>query len=169
MGKSAYLECGRIINTHGCQGGIKLESWCDTPRVLAKMKRIYMQEHGEMREYRVLRASVFRQFVLMELSGITDMDTAMALKNTVVYAAREDFHLKEGEYFIADLVGLPILDADSGTVLGTLKETVNRGASDIYVVETAMGERMIPAVDEFVLEINLEKGIVVRPIPGMLD
>ena len=62
-----------------------------------------------------------------------------------------------------------MIDADNGTVYGTLSETINRGASDIYVVKTANGERMIPAVDEFIDRIDLEKGVFVRPIPGMLD
>jgi len=169
MSKSAYLECGKIINTHGCRGGVKLESWCDTPKILADMKRIYMQEAGEMKEYKVSHSAIFRQFVLMDLDGIEDMDAAMALKNTVVYAARKDFHLKKGEYFLVDLIGLPIIDAKSGDVLGTLLETVNRGASDIYVVNTPSGERMIPVVEEFVERVDPDKGIFVNPIPGMLD
>ena len=118
---------------------------------------------------KVQRASVFKQFVIAELDGITDMDAAMALKNTVLYAAREDFDLEDGEYFISDLVGLPVIDADNGKIYGTLLETVNRGASDIYVVKTDAGERMIPAVDEFIDRIDLESGIYVRPIAGMFD
>ena len=105
----------------------------------------------------------------MELSGIEDMDTAMALKNTVLWADREDFHLPEGTYFIADLIGVPVLDADSNEVLGHVTELINRGAQDIYVVETPQGERMIPAVDEFVVSVSVKDGLRVRPIPGMLD
>ena len=169
MSKSAYLECGKIINTHGCHGGVKLECWCDTPQILASMKRIYKKTDVGMQPLRVRHASVFRQYVLMELEGIADMDAAMALKNTVVYAAREDFSLEEGAYFLADLEGLDVIDADSGEILGTLKETINRGATDLYVVETKHGERMIPVVPEFVISVDIENGIYVRPIPGMLD
>ena len=167
--KKKYIECGKIINTHGCQGGVKLESWCNTPADLAALKRVFFSENGGYKEIKVLRASVFKQFVIAELAGVCDMDAAIALKNTVVYAAREDFELEEGEYFITDLVGLEVIDADNGRVYGTLLETVNRGASDIYVVKTADGERMIPVVPEFVDRVEIDRGIFVRPIPGMLE
>ena len=97
------------------------------------------------------------------------MDLALAMKGQTVYARRKDFHLGKGEYFLADLIGLSVIDADTQKVYGTLSETINRGASDIYVVETPNGERMIPAVAEFIDHVDIEKGIFVRPIEGMLD
>lgn len=169
MKKNSYIECGKIINTHGCHGGVKLESWCNTPEVLASLKSLYLLSGGNYTEHRVLRASVFRQFVVAELEGIADMDAALALKNTIVYARRSDISLDEGEYFIADLIGLPVRDASTGKRYGTLKETINRGASDIYVVDTPDGDRMIPAVPEFIRSIDPDTEILVSPIEGMLD
>ena len=169
MKKNSYIECGKIINTHGCHGGVKLESWCNTPEVLASLKSLYLLSGGNYTGHRVLRASVFRQFVVAELEGIADMDAALALKNTVVYARRSDIPLDEGEYFIADLIGLPVRDASTGKLYGTLKETINRGASDIYVVDTPDGDRMIPAVPEFIRSIDPDTEILVSPIEGMLD
>ena len=169
MKKNSYIECGKIINTHGCHGGVKLESWCNTPEVLASLKSLYLLSGGNYTGHRVLRASVFRQFVVAELEGIADMDAALALKNTIVYARRSDIPLDEGEYFIADLIGLPVRDASTGKLYGTLKETINRGASDIYVVDTPDGDRMIPAVPEFIRNIDPDTEILVSPIEGMLD
>ena len=100
---------------------------------------------------------------------IDDMDKAMLLKGKLLYAAREDFALEEGEFFLVDMIGLDVIDADNGIVYGKLTEMINRGASDIYVVQTKNGERMIPAVDEFIISIDINKGIFVRPIEGMLD
>jgi 16S rRNA processing protein RimM len=97
------------------------------------------------------------------------MDKAMLLKNKTIYALRKDFKLDEGEFFLADMIGLDVIDADNGRVYGKLREIMNRGASDIYVVDTPNGERMIPAVDQFVISIEIDKGIYVRPIEGMLD
>ena len=91
------------------------------------------------------------------------------MKNKILYAAREDFVLEEGDYFIADLIGLPVIHAETGHIYGKLTEVINRGASDIYVVATEAGERMMPAVDEFVKLVDIEKGIFVCPIEGMLD
>ena len=97
------------------------------------------------------------------------MDAALSLKGQTVYALREDFSLEEGEFFIADLVGMDVIDANTNEKYGTLTETINRGASDIYVVKTPNGERMIPAVPEFVDRIEPGVAIFVTPIEGMLD
>ncbi len=167
--KNQYLECGKIINTHGVRGAVKLESFCDTPKVLASLDTVYMQKNGTYFPVKVLHASIFKQFVIMELEGITDIDMAIPLKGTLLYADRADFHLAPGAYFIADLIGLPVLDYETKQVYGTLREVINRGASDIYVVDTPNGERMMPVVDEFVKQVDPETGIYVAPIEGMLD
>lgn len=169
MEKKQYLECAIIINTHGVRGDVKLESLCDSPDVLASLKRVFMLENGRYKEIKVNHTSVFKQFVLASLEGVTDMDQAAAMKGAMLYASRDDFELDEGDYFIADLIGLPVIDVESGKTYGTVKEVINRGASDIYVVKTPGGERMMPAVEEFVKNIDLEKGIFVKTIPGLLS
>ena len=169
MSVNPYIECAKVINTHGCHGGLKLESWCNTPGDLAALKQVYLRSGDSYRVCKILKASIFKQFVLVDLDTVDTMDQAMALKGTVLYAKREDFQLSEDEYFIADLIGLEVIHADSGKVYGTLSEIINRGASDIYVVMTSDGERMMPAVDEFLDHVDIEKGIFVRPITGMLD
>lgn len=170
MARDAYLECGKIINTHGFRGDIKLESWCDTPKVLAGLGRIFFRNGNDYCEVRVTSASVFRQFVLMHLAGTENEEAANRLRGTVVYAAREDIPLPVGGFFLADLTGLPVIDADSGEVLGTLREVIHPGASDIYVVKRPGKEdAMIPAVPEFIRRVDTEKGVFVTPIGGMLD
>lgn len=168
MSQKKYLECGIIINTHGVSGDVKIESLCDSPSVLAAFKKIYMLVGGKYEEVRVLRASVFKNFVIAHLEGVNDMDRAIALKNTTVYADRSDFKLPEGSYFIADLIGLDVIDNISGRVYGRITDVQNKGASDIYVVQTPDGERMMPAVKEFVKRTELGVGVFVEVIPGML-
>ena len=167
--KNPYLECGKIINTHGVAGAVKVENRCDTPKILAALKRIYFKNGGQYREVGVISGSVMGQFVLLKIEGVTDLDGAAALKNTLIYAAREDLPVEEGAVFIADLLGLPVIDAETGKEYGKLVDVMNRGASDIYVVDTPAGERMMPAVKEFVKSIDIEKGIFVTPIEGMFD
>ncbi|MBP3376926.1 MAG: 16S rRNA processing protein RimM [Clostridia bacterium] len=169
MEKKKYLECALIINTHGVRGDVKLESLCDTPKVLADLKRVFLCENGVYREVKVLHTSIFKSFVLAALEGVDDMDKAMALKGKTLYASREDFDLEEGDYFIVDLIGLDVIDNISGKVYGRVTDVINRGASDIYVVKTESGERMMPAVEEFVKRVDLEKGIFVETIPGLLS
>ena len=169
MTVNPYIECGKMINTHGCHGGVKMESWCNSPEELAELPRLFVKEGASYREYKVTKASVMKQFVVAVLDTVDSMDLALALKGKTVYALREDFDLEDGEYFIADLAGLPVLDAVTGKEYGTLLEVINRGASDIYVIRTPNGERMMPAVEEFVDRVDVQQGIFVKPIDGMLD
>ena len=169
MSKSQYLECGKIINTHGVRGGLKLESWCDTPEDLAALKKVYLKNGVQYQEHRVKRASVFKQFVLFELEGISNVDIAMTLKNRVVFADRNDISIDDDAFFIADIIGLDMIDLESGEKIGTLSDVLNLGASDLYEIDTKNGKKLIPAVPEFIKEIDLERGIFVSLIEGMLD
>ena len=145
-------------NWHGFAAGV----WQDEINV-----RDFIQQNYT--EYTVIKASTFKQFVILELKGVDDMDKALDLKNEQLYALREDFELEEGEFFIADIIGLKVIDFESGKVYGEVTEIINRGASDIYVVNTPNGERMIPAVEQFIVSVDIENGIFVRTIEGLLD
>lgn len=167
--KKQYLECGKIINTHGVKGAVKLEAWCDDPYILAELDFIYFNENNTFVKKRITSATVMKRHVMAYIDGIDDIDQAVALKNTVIYADRDDIALDEGDYFIVDLIGLPVIDADTNIEYGVISEVFNTGASDIYTVKTPDGERMIPAVPEFIIEIDINKGVRVRPIEGMFD
>ena len=169
MNLIAFPECGKIVNTHGVMGAVKIESWCNSPAVLAKLKRVYLPTKQGMKELKITRASVFKQFVIAELEGITTVEEANALRGKVLHAAREDLKIPKGEYLIAELIGLDLVDVATGKVYGQLTEVLDQGPADIYVVNTPSGERMMPAVPEFVKGIDEERGILVAPIGGMLE
>ena len=162
-----YLECGIITNTHGINGVVKAESWCDSPEILASLEKVFILENGKMKKYKINSASVFKRFVLLELVGVTTVEDAEKLREKILYLERDDLELEDGEVFIADLIGLPVIDADSGIEYGKVTDVINAGASDIYVIDTPNGEAMMPAVKEYVESIDLEKGVFVRPIEGM--
>ena len=166
MSKSQYLECGKIINTHGVRGGLKLESWCDTPADLASLKKVFLKEGKEYVCHKVKRASVFKQFVLFEIEGVNDIDAANALRGRIVYADREDINIDEDGFFIADIIGLPVIDADSGRVYGKVKDVTDSPASRLYVIDTPTGEVLLPGVKEFVKRVDTESGVYITPIPG---
>ncbi|MDD6094999.1 MAG: ribosome maturation factor RimM [Clostridia bacterium] len=167
--ENKYLECALICSTHGVRGGMRLENRCDTPQVLASLERMYIKEGDGYRELRKQSSFIQKSMVVCTFEGIDTVEQAAALRGTVLYAKREDFHLKEGEFFIADMIGLPVIDAETGDVLGKLKNVIKPGAQQIYVVERDGREFMIPAVPEFVKDISLEKGITVKTIEGLLD
>ena len=148
---------------------MKLESWCDTPQDLASLKKVYLKEGTEYKPYKVKKASVFKQFVLVELDGVNDIDHAMTLCGKVVFADRDDISIDEDSFFIADIIGLPVIDLESGEKIGTLSDVLNLGASDLYEINTESGKKLIPAVPEFVKEVDSERGIFVSLIEGMLD
>ena len=166
--KQPYLECGKIINTHGFRGTVKLESWCDTPNVLASLKTLYFLQGGQYTPRRVLHASVFKQFVLMDLEGVESEEAANALRNVEVFAAREDLPVEEGSFFIAELIGLPVKHADTNAMLGKLVDVNTANARDLYVVKNQKGELYIPSVPEFITKIDPDEAIYVRPSPGLL-
>lgn len=163
-----YPECGKIVNTHGCRGGVKIEPWCDSAEVFAALPAVYIKSAGNMRRIALRRAAVLgNRFVSAELEGVTTMEAADALRGTVLYASREDLLIPEGSLLVAEMIGLPVFDANSGERLGDLADVIHPGASDIYVIKTKSGEAMVPAVPEFVQSIDIEKGIMLTPIEGM--
>lgn len=164
-----YLQIGKVVNTHGFRGDIKLQYWCDSPKNVTALKKIYRKKNGNFTEVQVEKASVHKDAVLLKLQGIDDFDSANLMREEILYADREDFKLNKETYFIVDLIGLPVIDVDNGKVYGNLKEVLKYGQHDIYSVDTESGEKLLPAVKEFVKKIDLEQGIFVKPIEGIFD
>lgn len=164
-----YLEAGKIVNTHGVDGAVKVESWCDSPDILASLKSIYIKSGEDYKELEVIRSFVKKQFAVLFLCGIDSFEKAAAMRNKIIYADREDIPVEEGAVLVSDIIGLPVIDADSGVVYGVLSDVLNLGAGDIYEIDTDHGKAMMPAVKEFVINIDYEKGIFVRPIEGMFE
>ena len=168
--KKEFLECGKIVGAHGVKGLMKVESWCDSPKILAAQKRVFLAEKDGFKEVSVVSAAVSGQVVLMGLDGYLNRETVQGMKNTVLYLSREDIPLKKGAVLLADIIGLPVKDLETGSVLGKVKDITDAPRSRIYVVETPNGkEVLLPDVKEFIKEINTEEGVFVTLIPGFFD
>ena len=161
-----YLEVGQITNAHGLNGEVRVHPWADSPDFLCQFKTLYMgQAH---RPVKVERARVHKNMTIMKFEGITDMNGALALRSTVLYIDRKDAKLPKGHFFIADLTGLEVRDAQSGAVLGKIAEVRTLPANNVYVVKGGEREILIPAVDAFVAETNVEEGFIrVNLIEGL--
>ncbi|MBQ8552446.1 MAG: 16S rRNA processing protein RimM [Clostridia bacterium] len=167
--KEKYLECGKIINTHGVRGACKIESWCDSPEVLCGIKTLYYKKKDEYLPLEVTKASVHKGCALIYFYGIDSIEAAQLLKNRVVYADREDIPLDDDRVFIADIIGLPVFDERDGKRLGVLADLIESPASDLFCVKTEDGrEVLVPAVDEFIGHID-DDGVFLTPIAGMFD
>ena len=164
MEKKRFLECGKIVNTHGIRGEVKIQPWCDGPDFLKKFKTLYLD--GEAR--RVLSARVHKDCLIVLFEGVADVNEAMGLKNKVVFLDREDARLPKGSYFIQDILGLPVVDEKQGEV-GILEDVLDLPSGSVYVVKGPKGEEhLIPAVPAFIKKIDPEAGrITVQMIEGM--
>lgn len=165
-----YLPACKIVSTHGVRGEMKALPLCDGAAFLSKFKRLYTSDAGDG-ETAVLGVRAQGNVILIRLAGIEDMDAARARVGRTYYFAKADARLPKGRYFIDDLLGCEVTDAGSGKVYGVLIEVDHPAAQDIYTVKDAAGNtHMLPAVPEFVKEIDVENRIIrVTPIPGMFD
>ena len=168
--KQQYLEGGRICTSHGVRGLVKVEHLCDSPRVLISVKRIFLKgRDGTFSERAVSSCSVMGQFLLMGIEGITTREEAIAYRGRIFYLDREDVPLPEGAMFIADMIGLPVVHAESGESLGEIAEINDIAGRRIYTVKYQGREVLIPDVPEFIKEISEDRGMRVLPIPGLFD
>ena len=162
MEKQQYIEAGKIVNTHGVKGEVKIQVWLDSPEFLKTFKKIYIDDKA----VKVLSSRVHKNFLIAFLEGINDVNDAMRLKNKTVYIDRKDAKLPRGAYFLQDIIGATVID-QNGAEVGKLTDIMETPASQIYVVKGET-EHLIPAVDEFVLSVNADKGeIKVKLIEGM--
>ena len=168
--KKEYLECAIVRGAHGVRGVLKVEHWCDSAKVLTMQKRIFLaNKQGAYEERQVINSSVSGQEILMSLEGIEDRDAAVAMKNTVLYLKREDIPLAKGAMFIQDMIGLPVIDADSGRVYGHIKAVDDGVRSKLYTVSTPHGDVIYPSAPGFIKEVDAERGMFITPIPGFFN
>ena len=162
MEKKQYIEAGRIVNTHGVAGEVKIEVWLDSPQFLKSFKRCFI----DRRDVKLLSARVHKGFLIVKLEGVEDVNAAMALKGRTVFIDRADARLPKGAFFLQDIIGASVVD-ESGSQIGKLVDVMETPASNVYVVK---GERehLIPAVPEFILSTDADNGIItVHLIEGM--
>ena len=168
--ESDYIEAGRFGPPHSFRGEMKFECWCDSPSVLASVKTLYLSSGGSFVPVAVEELRGGGKALIIKLCGIGSDEEAKKYRGKTAYAKKSDFSLEEGRYFICDLIGLCVYDFESGKTYGKLSEVYKYGANDVYEVERENGKKvLIPAVREFVKEIDLNKGIAVSPIGGMFD
>lgn len=162
MAKEPYLEAGKILNTFGVRGEVKLDPWCDSAEFLKPLKTLYID--GAPRA--VASSRVHKGMLIVRFADVEDVNGAMLLKNKIVYFARSDVHLPKGRHFVADLLGAAVVD-EQGAEIGKLTEVLDMPAGQVYVVQGET-EHTIPAVPEFILDIDAdEKTIRVHLIEGM--
>ena len=162
------LEIGKIVAIHALKGEMRVQPWCDTPDFMSRFKRMFLDGI----EYRVESARPSKNIVLVKLAGIDTPELAQKQVNKILTVDRADIQLEKGVYFVADLIGLTVIDADDESVVyGELTEVSQTGANDVYHVRFADGRtRYVPAIPQVVLETDLERRVMrIRPLAGLFE
>ena len=163
MEKKTFIEAGRIVNTHGVQGEVKIEVWLDSPRFFKSFKRLYTDRQTELT---IESARTHKDFVIAKLAGVDDVNAAMALKGQRIWIRRSDAALPGGAFFLQDILGARVVD-EAGQEVGTLAEVMETPANRVYVVRGET-EHLIPAVPEFIRNTDVDAGVItVHLIEGM--
>lgn len=161
------LEVGKIINTHGLRGEVKVIPWTDTPDVFEDLETLYLKNND------VLTISLVKyqkNNLIVKFKELGDINEAEKLKNQVLYAERSALgELPDGVYYIADLIGLSVRK-ETGEEVGKIKDVLQTGANDIYVVaREGAKDLLVPVIPNVVLSVDIDGGEVTVSLPDGLE
>ena len=161
------IKIGKIVNTVGLKGEVKVYNYSDRSGIYENTSHIYVE--NDLTAVESVR--VQKNMVILKLEGISDRDRAEALRGRELYVTEEDLpELPQGQYYVRDIMGMAVRE-ENGTFLGEVTDVIQNTAQDIFEVQKQGGKKvLIPKVDEFVLNIDIEKKeILVRLIDGLMD
>ncbi len=170
------FKIGAIIKPHGVHGEFKVYSTTDDNQRFKKLKTVIVRTGKEEFTAKVVSAKASDTDVILKLEGYDTPESVEKLRKAELYVTREHaVKLNKNEYFVADLIGLTVLDIDEGKMLGTLTDVLQTGANDVYEVTIPDGESdgkkvLIPAIRECIKAVDIEAGkMEVHLLPGLLD
>jgi 16S rRNA processing protein RimM len=162
------LAVGKLMHAHGVHGEMLMEIYTDFPERLVPGVVLYLDTPGD--SLRLVKRRSHKHGLLVTFEGYTTPEAVGQFRNRLVFVRADDRPpLAKGEYYHHQLLNLRVL-SEAGEVLGVVEQIIETGASDVLVVRPSFGpEVLIPMVDTFVREVDLQAGsITVRLIPGML-
>ena len=134
------LQVGVITQTHGVRGEVKVFPTTDDVNRFKKLKQVILDTGKETMPLEIQSVKFFKQFVILKFKGIDNINDIEKYKRCSLYVTREHaVALEEDEYFIADMIGMEVCTED-GNIFGTLKDVIETGANDVYVIENAEHE-----------------------------
>lgn len=151
------LQVGVITSTHGVRGEVKVFPTTDDAARFKQLKHVLLDTGREMKPLEIQGVKFFKQFVILKFKGIDNINDIERYKRCPLLVERTDaVELKEDEYFIADMIGIQV-ETEDGEVFGTLKDVMETGANDVYVIDTEEhGEVLVPAIKECILDVDVE-------------
>lgn len=164
------LQVGVITQTHGVRGEVKVFPTTDDVNRFKKLKQVILDTGKETMPLEIQSVKFFKQFVILKFKGIDNINDIEKYKRCSLYVTREHaVPLEEDEYFIADMIGMEVCTED-GNIFGTLKDVIETGANDVYVIENAEhGEVLVPAIKECIRSVDIEKGeMMIHLMDGLI-
>ncbi len=169
----SYVVLGQVRRPHGVGGEVRVEIITDYPERVAQHDDLYLAPPGRpdhLKRCQVESVRPHKGVLLIKLAGYDDREAANELRGMLVQLPLEEaVPLEEEEYYYFQLEGMEV-KTETGECLGRVIEVLEPGAHDVYLVQGPRGEILIPAIEDVILELDLEAGkMLVRPLPGMLE
>ena len=166
--KKEFLEAGKIVTTHGIRGEVKIMPYTDTPELLAEFDRLFIGK--DRNELIIEHSRVFKNMVIAKIEGVDTPEDAEKLRNKMLFMHRDDLELDDDTYFIQDLIGMEVRDADSGFVYGKIDDVMQTGANDVYVIKGSDREYLVPAIADVIVSTDINSDVMtIRPMEGLFD
>ena len=162
-----WVPVGRVVSTYGIRGEVKFYYYNEVKGEFLNYTSLFALKHNEYLELKPLRAAYRKNFFYLSFHGLESPEDVSFLAGLELFVRESDLpQLEDGEYYEYQLIGLKVLNVE-GTLLGRVKSLLRTGGNDILVVE---GEKeiMVPMVEGFVIEVDVDGGTV-RVDPGGLD
>ena len=165
------FQVGIISSTHGVRGEVKVFPTTDDMKRFKKLKDVLVDTGNEYLTLQVEGVKFFKQFAILKFKGYDNIDDIVKYQGNGLFVTRENaVKRQKDEYFIAEVIGLKVVNEDV-SFTGVLKDVMETGANDVYVVESSDGkEVLIPAIKDCILKVDFEKEqILVHLLDGLLD
>ncbi len=165
------LQVGIISSTHGVRGEVKVFPTTDDVRRFKKLREVLLDTGREHINLKIESVKFFKQFAILKFQGYDQINDIEKYKGKSLFVTRDNaVKLKKDEYFIADLIGVEVI-ADDDSLKGTIRDVMQTGANDVYVIDLADGrELLLPAIKECVLEVDLQNGqMKIHVLDGLLS
>ncbi len=167
--KKQFLEIGKITGTHGVHGGVRIQAWCDGYEFLNGFKTFYLTNDGSNALEKVKIVPTGNVFAA-QFKGINTIESAEKLRNSILYINRDDVHAMDGGYFIQDIIGCRVTDANNNTSYGEIRDVSKTGANDVWHIVRDGIEYLIPVIPDVVKQVDIDGGVVyITPLKGIFD
>ena len=165
-----HFRVGVITAVHGLRGEVKVFPTTDSRHRYDTLSECLLWDGTGYTPLTIDRHRYFKQMVIVHFKGFDRVEDVEGLVKKELYVDREHADpLEEGEYYIADLIGLKVI-CDDGQELGKITDVLQTGANDVYVVDNGAKEVLIPVIKDCILETDPEKGFVrVHLLKGLID